>query len=128
MDSAAPAMHEAMPDYRRFVRHLWSYRDGHGGSPLTAPPWVYCYRIEDDEGTELRTLNSMVHRLRAHMNFTDRVCSIEHNGSHVVMFQDLEALYLFIGHLWSRADEHEELSGCLIFILENLGMLDEVFI
>jgi len=128
METVAPSIHDGMPDYRSFVRHLWEYRDGSGASPLSSTPWVYCYRIEDDEGSELRLINSMVHRLRAHMNFTDRVCSIEHHGSHVVMFQDLQALHLIIGHLWTRANEHEELSGCLIFLLENLGLLDEVFV
>jgi len=90
-----------VPDYRTFVRHVWTYEEPGLGRCVAQPPWVYSVVFEDGEEARLaqQAVGAVVdedvacHRLEARKVFEGKQLLWEFR------FRDLEALHLFLVHL-----------------------------
>jgi hypothetical protein len=91
-----------VPDYRTFVRHLWTYKEPGLGSCIAEPPWVYACVFESTEESALakEIVQSVIvsekvasDRLEARRMFEGDELIWE------IRFRDLEALHLFLVHM-----------------------------
>jgi len=96
-----------IPDYRTFVRHVWSYQDEDAGQSVFDPPWMYeCHFKNDEEwDTIMAVCDAMIRADTLHerpLLVGDRIDL--KGGSAMwqqIRFSDLEALHVFLLHLAS---------------------------
>lgn len=96
----------SVPELRAFKRHLWSYVDEYGGSPIGAPPAMFVAYVDGTDKTDvLREHVNVIRRLE----MGDRVSLIEQDGEYAVTFHDLEVLHRFLVDIAERArNERDE--------------------
>lgn len=100
-----------VPDYRTFVRHVWSYHDEVGGSALQAPPVMYraLFEPSDPDWLEIVGFTEAVteaNDLQERILVSETEC--EGDVLYELRFVDLQALHAFCVSLGDWATEGDD--------------------
>ena len=84
-----------VPDYRTFVRFVWSYIDDNGERAVGSPPWMYAVTL-DDPG-EARLVTDLVARMILLIAPMEGRVQLSNAPSGTQLaFADLEVLHAFL--------------------------------
>lgn len=110
-----------VPNYRDFVRHLWSYEDPRLGRCLGAPPCMYRCIIEGGGG-ELEFAELVRAEVLVGYGLPRESIAIERCADiHLLDFASIEALHLFVVHL-AGIVQHRKLARPFgDFVMWSLG-------
>lgn len=89
----------SVPDYRTFVRHLWTYREPSTGSAIGDPPWPYACVFENGIEARLAKAAAIVMMEERQLDVSRIDISRDSSGVYDILsirFRDLEALHLFM--------------------------------
>lgn len=113
-----------VPDYRTFVRHVWSYEEPGVGSCITEPPWIYSCIFEDDKEAKVarRVIRQVVAREKiVNRRIQARRMAEGDDSMWEVRFRDLEALHLFLVHIAAVAVSDLDTRQIGEFLMWTLG-------
>lgn len=90
-----------VPDYRTFVRHVWTYEEPGAGGCIAEPPWVYACVFEDHDEAMLACamVTSMLNAEKIDHGRVEARQLHDDDGVWEIRFGDLEALHLFLVHV-----------------------------
>jgi hypothetical protein len=107
-----------IPDYRTFVRHVWSYKDSEHGRCISSPPWVYRCIFDKDEAA---VAQGNARAVIAHAA-GGRIEVVELSLSRrEVRFADLKALHTYLVSLAGVASEDRVARTIGEFLMWTLG-------
>lgn len=109
----------AVPEYREFLRRVWTWKDEDGRSCLDAPPWMFSIVIHDDaEITIVSSILGTIHQLPEYSErFEIRVMD---DGSEF-SFADLQALHAFLRGCASLGAVDETARHVCEYVMWTLG-------
>lgn len=111
-----------VPDYRTFVRHVWSYRDPTHGSCISEPPWVYRCIFHADEAAVAEGNANAVIAVDVKAGGPARVQVVPTSPQDCeVRFADLESLHLYLVSLAGIASEDPTAKALGEFLMWTLG-------
>lgn len=105
-----------VPDYRSFVRHVWTYVDEDGVRPITKPPVVYEQVFGPEDGVIVRDVLDF---LRAFLD-KHRLSLFVDGASLILQAYDLDALHALAMALSSRhtiSEKHRAVAESLMWAL-----------
>lgn len=113
-----------VPDYRTFVRHLWSYDDPNG-TALAPPPVMYRILFEQHD-PDWSTIRATAETAVVALDLQERITWVRVDEGQPVWelrFADLTALHIFCVLLGSRARSEENDAAIRVgeFIMWTLG-------
>jgi hypothetical protein len=108
-----------VPDYRTFVRHVWSYADPDYGRCITEPPWVYRCIFQGDEAAIAEgNANAVIAVDRG----SHRIEVVEVSKTQrEVRFADLESLHFYLVSLAGIAADDRVTKAVGEFLMWTLG-------
>jgi len=84
----------AVPEYRKFVRHLWAWRAEDGRPCVTEPPWMYSMLVHDP--AEVSVTSAILGTLYQIDTIEGRFEIIMMDDGAEFSFSDLAALHAFL--------------------------------
>ena len=95
---AFPRRHDvpsgAVPDYREFVRWVWSWKEEDGSVCIDGPPWMYTMIVHDP--SEVMIASSVVGSLSQLPQFHESFEIIAMEDGSEFSFANLQALHAFL--------------------------------
>lgn len=99
--ATSPAFHRrhdvptgAVPDYRQFVRWVWSWKEEDGSTAVDGPPWMHTMHIQDP--VDVMIVSSIIGALSQLPQFQDSFEIIAMEDGSEFSFANLQALHAFL--------------------------------
>ena len=109
----------AVPEYRVFLRHVWSWHEEDGSACVDGPPWMYSIMIRDAvETTMVSSILGMLHQM-PYFSGRFEVVATE-NGSEF-SFADLASLHAFLRSCAALGATNETARRVCEYIMWTLG-------
>lgn len=107
-----------VPDYRTFVRHVWSYQDPEHGGCIAGPPWVYRCIFHADEAAvaEGNARAAIAHSAGCRIDVVELS-----RTDREIRFADLRALHTYLVSLAGIAAEDHVARTLGEFLMWTLG-------
>lgn len=107
-----------IPDYRTFVRHVWSYEDPEYGRSISGPPWVYrCSFHADEAAVAEGNANAAI----AHTDDGRIEVVVLSRDDREIRFADLKVLHMYLVSLAGIASEDHVARAMGEFLMWTLG-------
>lgn len=120
---AFPRRHDvptgAVPEYREFLRRVWSWKEEDGSSCIDGPPWMYSIIVHDP--VEVMIVSAVLSTLHQLSTFEDRFEVIVMEDGSEFSFADLASLHAFLRACAALGATNETARRVCEYIMWTLG-------
>jgi hypothetical protein len=109
----------AVPEYREFLRRVWSWQEEGGGACVDGPPWMYTIMIQDP--VEVSLVSSLLGTLHQLDQLDDRFEIIVMEDGSEFSFANLAALHVFLRSCAALGACNETARRVCEYIMWTLG-------